>query len=58
MIEEKLIKEFCPTHGKTYCWRVDDKITCSVPYCDWTVPARRETDKQIPTSKKIKEDWR
>jgi hypothetical protein len=48
----------CPQHGKTYLWGNNNKIECSVPNCGWSVPARRETDKEIPTSTEVKENWR
>lgn len=47
----------CPDCGGFLCrWNNMDKLSCL--NCPYTIEAKREIDKGIPTMKEIKREWR
>jgi len=49
MTERRTEKWTCPKCGSHLPCRKDDMIICLMTACDYSVPAKRETDKEIPT---------
>ena len=47
----------CPIHGATYRCREGEVLYCMIHECNWTAPARRKEDKEIPTLPDVKKDY-
>lgn len=57
MSEERRIEDLnrhCPQHDILYRARQDEMLICCAWKCDWTIPARREIDQEIPTMGQLK----
>ena len=51
--------QFCPDHDKVYKVRMvgQDLFICCGYRCEWSCPARREKDKEVPTIEQVKKEW-